>query len=42
MENKVVKFDTLVFGNINNDKDPPVHLNTAVKNTFSNIPSDLH
>lgn len=42
MEYKVVKFDMVVFGNINNDKDPPVHLNAAVKNTFSNITSDLH
>lgn len=38
---KVVKFIMVVFGSINNDKDPPVHLNTAVKNTFSNITSDL-
>lgn len=38
MEYKVVKFDMVVFGNINNDKDPPVHLNTAVKTHFQISP----
>lgn len=37
MEYKVVKFDMVVFGNINNDKDPPVHLNAAVKKTHFQI-----
>lgn len=34
VENKVVKFDVVVFRNINNDKNPTVHLGVIVKAHF--------
>lgn len=35
MKYKVVKFDMAIFRHINKNKDPLVHLNAVVKNTFS-------
>lgn len=30
MKNKVVKFDAVVFGNVNKNKDPEWHFNTGL------------